>query len=840
MYDYAQTFFVDRQAVKGSLSVNLSKVDLYIKRKPKSGGPSEENRSGLIGPGITVSVVRVKADGTPDLSSIIESSYLSYNKIKFSGDASQPTSFLFPKEVYMATGKSYAIYIRCDGSEDYEFWTNKKGGLYVGTNTTSPGDNNNLVGNLFKTSERQKANVDSNAGGGTGKQPGISDVNWTPIYDEDLMFEVFVARYRDSGAGVDAVATTLFNLTPLRYDYFFYDAKHSLIRTSPNVGEHIFQLNPLASNNGNVYTVSVQKGNSTIKSNTVKFSDLITSLESNVYIVFVSAGHNPGHPSGDANLYSVCDVVDFGDDYLTLGKKPTFTNSVANFFISPVGTVEMVDTATSFSNKSTPDSWYWPKRKRQDVLVIENLSSNINSRFVNNSIQSITISANGGGYSNTDYIEITGPSGSANAYANVRTNASGNLTSVFLTKGGHGMLSTPSIAVKNSVGGTSSGSGATFSLVEGPWLKSEIRKYIVKDLEVMNFEVDAITPTIEVDDSPGTSYEFRHQLAYIKSGSSVIINPNATSNQKVVKNDEKNKLDYTSVAAVMSWSNELVQRQSVTGNSVHMIVKQSSNNDYIGDTPKPSNFYYHRFLINNDYTNEHTSFGNARAKHISTKISFQRMAEDAVVIMRAYKPPGTDFKVYAKLHNSIDSETFDDKDWTLMEVTSGKNQTSSISNKDDIKEFIYGIPLSPNTTVITTGTVNLESDNSTVVGVGTNFKNEFTGVKAGDLVKIYDPLFADSKYFIASVNSVTNATNLVLDSSTSNSSLLGTGLKLAKLGYKNQAFRNLNNENVVRYYNTSMHTYDGYDTMAIKVVMLSNSSVVIPEIDDLRAIGVSQ
>jgi hypothetical protein len=250
--------------------------------------------------------------------------------------------------------------------------------------------------------------------------------------------------------------------------------------------------------------------------------------------------------------------------------------------------------------------------------------------------------------------------------------------------------------------------------------------------------------------------------------------------------------------------------------------------------------YFHKYLINNDYTDEHTSYGRAAAKHVTQKVTFEsgRLAEDALVYLRAFRPPGTDFKVYSRIYNSQDPEAFDDKDWTLMENISGGDQYSSPNNTKDIREYTYNVPLSPNTSYVTTGTVKLENSITTVTGTGTSFTNELTGIKANDLVKIYDPLFP-TNYFIASVNSVTNSTSLVLDDSTSKESLLGEGKSMAKLGYKNQAFRNVNNDNVVRYYNTSMHVYDGYDTFAIKVVLLSTSTAVIPEVEDIRSIGVS-
>lgn len=845
MYDYAQTFMIDKASVKGSPVVNISEIDLYFRRKPKSGVVGDENSSGITNPGVSISIVETKNGGTPNLSKIIETGYLPYKKIKISGDATQETTFSFNKEVYLYTDKMYAIYIRFDGQEDYVLWTNKKGDYYVDSTVISPGVTNSLVGNFYKTSDRLTADYDPSAGGGSGVNVGVDEkVVWTPINNEDLTFEVRVARYRESGPANSASATETYNLSPLYYDYFLYDGKHSKNFTAPGPGEYVFQLGPLASNNGIAYTVNVNKGNSTITTTTANFSAIFTSLTLPNYIVLVSAGADPNHPSGDTARYSVCDIKSVTDNSIQVGKVPTFTNSVANFIISPVASFDFSAKAKSFSNKTTTDSWYWPKRQREDLLVLKSPNSNLTNRFVNNNIQSITISANGQLYSNTDYVVITSAtSGSVNAYANVRTNSSGNITAVYLTNAGAGLISTPSVAIKNSTGGTSSGSGATFSLVEGPWLKSEIKKHVMKDVEVINFEIDAVTPSIKVSEPAGVSYELKHQLAFVKSGSSYIINPDATSNQQEVKNFVKNGLRYTSIPAMMSWSNEVIQRQSVAGNSVHFVATVTSNNDFTGASPLKSQFYYHKYLINNDYTDEHTSFGKALAKHVSKKITFAdgRLADDAVVILRAYKPAGTDLKVYAKLYNSQDPEAFDDKDWTLMEITDGGGKTSSMTNTDDVKEFTYGIPQSPNTTIILDGTVSLSSSCTTVTGTGTSFKDELEGVSAGDLVMLYDPLFKDRKYFISSINSVSSATSLVLDDKTSNSSLVAPagGLKMAKLGYKHQAFRNLNNDNTVRYYNTSMHVYDGYDTMAIKIVMLSSSSTLVPEVEDVRAVGVS-
>lgn len=844
MYDYAQTFKIDSAAVKGAKSVNISKVELWFKSKPNIGSETEKNMSGIFKPGVQVTIVKCHGDGTPDLTEPREWARVEYDEINTSAKADAKTVFRFPKEKYILTDKRFAVYVQFDGREDFKLWSNKKGEYYVGTNQVSPGESDRSVVNLYRTKDRLTSGFDPTAPGGAGANEGVDDkATWVPLQGEDLKFKVYVARYRET-ADTNSPVTTNYNLDPRTYDFIAFDGKHSPTSRNllPAEGEWIFQLNPLASNNGVPYTINAQKGSTTITSPDANF-DTLFPTDKGDYLVIVSENHQDSHPSGDRNRYDVVRINSKEGNSATIDRALRFTNSAANFMIAPVARLDYLMDTRSYADASLKTSWYWGDRKRSDMAVLKNSKANVSTRFVNNSIHSISINAAGQGYSNTDYILITsGDAGSINAYANVRTNASGNLTTLYLTNAGAGFLTQPTVVVMANSTSQSTGSGATFSLVEGPWLKSEIIKYTIKDVNVIDLEVDTVSPAVFIRTPEGSSYTLKHQLLYYKDNSgNYIINPTATSDQQEVDNFSDNMLNYNKVPVLLSRSHEVVQLQSTSGNSTHIVLSYTSNNDFIDPTREDCYLEYGRYSINNDYTNEHTSFGAAAAKHIMKKVTFSegKLAEDMVVYLRAYRPPGTDFKVYAKLYNSQDEQAFDDKDWTLLEVTEGENRFSSAKNKDDLREFTYGIPLSPNTTMISAGTVTLQSSNSTVTGLNTNFISEGEGFAAGDLVKIYDPIFDGEKYFITSVNSVTNSTSLVLDDTTDNTSVIGTGLKIARLDYKNQAFRNINNDNVVRYYNTSMHTYDGYDTYSIKIVLLSESQKVIPEVEDMRVIGVS-
>ena len=52
-------------------------------------------------------------------------------------------------------------------------------------------------------------------------------------------------------------------------------------------------------------------------------------------------------------------------------------------------------------------------------------------------------------------------------------------------------------------------------------------------------------------------------------------------------------------------------------------------------------------------------------------------------------------------------------------------------------------------------------------------------------------------------------------------------------------WNNIANDNVVRYVTSSYTEFDTYNTMQIKVVLLSESTHIIPKVEQIQVIGVS-
>jgi hypothetical protein len=97
--------------------------------------------------------------------------------------------------------------------------------------------------------------------------------------------------------------------------------------------------------------------------------------------------------------------------------------------------------------------------------------------------------------------------------------------------------------------------------------------------------------------------------------------------------------------------------------------------------------------INNNANNENTKYGNALNKYISQTVSMDITAEDFKVYIEAYKPVGTDIKVYGRFLNNHDSSLIQDNPWTLMNINPKLSYTYS-SSKDlsDYKTFDYFMP----------------------------------------------------------------------------------------------------------------------------------------------------
>lgn len=302
-------------------------------------------------------------------------------------------------------------------------------------------------------------------------------------------------------------------------------------------------------------------------------------------------------------------------------------------------------------------------------------------------------------------------------------------------------------------------------------------------------------------------------------------------------------------AIVASRSNEVVNSvnlQANTAKSVSETIQMVSNNSYASPMIPLSGMVFDTYGpdINNDSTNEHKNYGNARSKYISKRFDLTeaQAAEDLRVFLTAYRPGGTTVEVYAKLYNPLDGDTFESKDWTKLELTSVANNTvySDVSNRSDTVNLEFAIPsYHPGTTA--NGTFRTTLSSNLVTGTSGSVN---TAIAVGDVVRIYNPLIP-TNYCITTVTASNTTTFSISGDSPStttiaNSSLVSTGMNVDVIStYKKSAFLDPQNYNIVRYYNSESAILTTYRTFAIKIVLLAENDYVAPVVYDMRAIALS-
>lgn len=311
-----------------------------------------------------------------------------------------------------------------------------------------------------------------------------------------------------------------------------------------------------------------------------------------------------------------------------------------------------------------------------------------------------------------------------------------------------------------------------------------------------------------------------------------------------IKTNDRNYFD--TPIKIRSKSNEI--SGTTVNKSLTIRHNLSSTNKFVSpfiDLQSQSALIYEN-VINNDSTNEHiTDGGNAIAKYVSRIVTLGEGldAEDIKVFVNAYKPTGTDVKVYAKAVNQADDLGFDKGVWSELQATKNKDKISSVENRKDVIEYGFEFKDAPAST-LKSGTVTFSNNATTITGSGTAFSTEFA---VGDLVKINQPPFdSNLNYQVSMVTAIASDTSMTIADTISIGDEV-TGREIFKVddSAKNQIFRDpesdvINNVSyLATYYNTNNEKFVGYKYLAIKIVLLSNSTSKAPYCQDYRAIAVS-
>jgi len=852
----AQTFYVDRTAVKNSDSVTITSVDVFFQTKPRATG----NASGITNPGANLYILNTIGDAVPDASNpvMLAIARLEYNDIIVSSDATGKSTFTFSRPVVLSSGKNYALAFSFDGNEAFTLWTCKEGDLIVGTNQKTGGSTAKNIGSYY-----------------TINSSGVA----AALSNQDIKFTVNIGLFSANSSADSIYETYVLPSDP--QDLVLYDRYHyrTTGRSSASMGELVFLETPVLYGSINVSAACTHVK---VVGNTVNFTNLLIASNSSVsstvnatpstpqksYIVL----RNGGTTNSNVNIREVIQVV--SNTEIVLDRFPDFTNNTATFSVTAAGRITYNDIHWYDGRWWNGNTWNTYVGHKVDIIRITDTNANSTVRFSNNYLLQLTINSGGTGYSNNDTVTVYPVTNAntadanniafipsyANAVAKVVTNGSGTITGLTYINAGYGLTAQTAVSIT-----TSAGTSANIVPEIGSMIRCERSGSTFGNTVTTNIPVHLCYPHCEIGTNQNTTYSLRqHYPYYVNPGYEHILKTSLPAMVKTVDAytpqtmaDLQNNDGRLYVIASRSY--EVMQTNAViqvaNGNIVNTSVKSSSilevsitsNNAYTIPLVTSDDVYNYHYIINNDATGENKNYGKALCRQLSNKITLNtgQFAEDLIVYVQAYRPINTNVKIYAKFYNTSDSDAFEDKDWTELTLTSNNANTySSITNTNDLVEYIYALGGKNVKTVNTiTGSATTTLNSNTIVGIGTSWN---TDINVNDVIKIYPPLFPQN-WMVSTVVAVSSANNITISDAVSNSSIVGSGLKIDlvgrpaagannEIGMPFQAFSNILNENVVRYYNSSMAKFDAYNVVQIKTVLLSNTSVV-PQIESIEAVA---
>ena len=227
---------------------------------------------------------------------------------------------------------------------------------------------------------------------------------------------------------------------------------------------------------------------------------------------------------------------------------------------------------------------------------------------------------------------------------------------------------------------------STYTGFANGFVRGQVSGASARILTAENIVNNVMVPKIPVLNVANTSSTFSVRTATtagvidtnFKSMDLEIENP-FTDNIKAVFS----KVNEGSLTAVSGSRKTLVVRGflNTTDSKVSPVIDLSRANSYILEN-----------VINNDATNEDTEeVGNSLTRYFSKPVELAdgQDAEDLRVYITAYKPSGTDVKVYAQLLSSSDGEDLAEKDFTLMTQVTSTSVISDTADTNDFKEFEF-------------------------------------------------------------------------------------------------------------------------------------------------------
>lgn len=205
----------------------------------------------------------------------------------------------------------------------------------------------------------------------------------------------------------------------------------------------------------------------------------------------------------------------------------------------------------------------------------------------------------------------------------------------------------------------------------------------------------------------------------------------------------------------------------------------------------------------------------AQSRYITRRVELADgfEANDLLVYLDANRPAGTNIKVYYKILSEFDTDNFDDKLYTEMELEGTATFTAD-RNSYVTEKYVTPSAARTGGTQLLSGTLSVGSATTTVNGTGTRFTEE---LRIGDTIRVG----TDNRV----VTAISGNLQLTVESPFSTTASGQTGFKVLN--------------NAITYTTVDNRTYSGYKYFAIKVVFLSDNVAIAPRVKKLKAISIT-
>jgi len=782
--------------------------------------------------GITVQI-RTTENGVPT-SNIVSGgqTHSTPSQVSSSTDSSVATSFAFSQPPFIQTNVQYAIVLIPDGgNSDYEVWTATVGGTDALTN--SPIYVSNQLGNLFISS---------------------NDLVFTAVVGESMKYDIYINEFTSTSANIFYHVLRAEFLT-INNQIGTFAPKEIVYVSNSIVSDAVLNISP-------TFVGSIGVGNTVYQTNGT--SNVATGVVNSI----------------SASAIYVTNVV--GTFSNTTGSYSNLISSTGNATISSL--LQGVSVTNGANTFTVPNSNISDYAVNNTIYVLSSDRSVIDFRKIVGIPSNTTLSvATPFNFTNTSGAIVGRMAGDAGLFGCM------NGTFQYFPGENYHMI----------LGHSSANASVNFANLAGQYLFGMQSGATATIVSVDDLPIDSLTPNINyvapaqtaisfsfagtsnttsyvnasstfTSVSPGIPNEFTDNTRYVMSRSNELAKLSGNNSfllqveMSTANNLTAPWIDFVGTSLTFT-HNIIPSNTQLSGYYLSLsntqlsfvvgeVVTQGSGNTQANGVIAFANGSALRVNSVNGYFNVNStpvvgalSAANAAvtaatwfdetlnngyyaaSRYISKNVilSANQNAEDLILYMNAFRAPGSNFNVYGKFLNNSDPDAFAKKAWSYMpESDTTSAQFSSLINRNNTVELEFGLPVS---VLVDNYGARANSTSNTLIVQDTSLYNNNTYIYISDN--------NSTQFNVREITHTTNSTVLQLltpPSFTSSNVSVGA---IPSLQSATGAFKLANNSGIVRYVNSSDVVYDTFQTFAIKVVPTSNSSVIVPIMNDVRAIA---